>query len=292
MQQLQQQLQSLRTSNAAPHQPASAEEGFEFWKVSRNEVEIREEIGRGAWGYVAKGKFRCKTVAVKCPHTEILDHYIFDRLKREIRIMAQVRHPNLLLFIAAVFDEQAKNLQSPPLIITELLDINLRSAYKRNLLGSSQTSIFIDVACALNYLHLHREPILHRDVSAPNVLLEALANGIWKAKLSDFGSANLARIASTLAEGAMIYIAPEAIPRDPLNPSTPQPLLTPKVDVYSYGVLLCEVVTRQMPLRERLPSLLQLVGRDQPQLHGLVRSCTSYNPDTRPSMENILEQLQ
>ena len=46
-------------------------------------------------------------------------------------------------------------------------------------------------------------------MSAPNVLLKALPSGMWRAKVSNFGSANLARLAQTMGEGAIIYAAPE-----------------------------------------------------------------------------------
>ena len=81
-------------------------EDIDPWKVSRDEVQILNEMGRGAWGYVAKGRFRGQLVAVKPPHSEILDEHTTKHLQREVRIMTQVRHPNLLRIIAAVFDNQ------------------------------------------------------------------------------------------------------------------------------------------------------------------------------------------
>ena len=199
--------------------------------------------------------------------------------------MAQTRHPNLVLFIAAVYEHG-----SAPMIITELLSINLRKAYEKKLLGSSRLSIFHDVACALNYLHQHREPIIHRDVSAPNVLLEALAGGKWKAKVSDFGSANVARLSKTLGEGAIIYAAPETIPQ-PYNLEAPPLPQTTKIDVYSYGILLCEVITNTFPDPAEYRTMVQQVRSSWPLMYDIVTSCTKYHPDERPTMTLILDRI-
>ena len=158
---------------------------------------------------MAEGTFRGQKVAVKCIHRGILSQFTTNHVRREISIMAQVRHPNLVLLIGAVF-----NADTGPLIITELLDRTLPSAYEdvdHPLEERCKLPILRDVASALNYLHTHRRPIIHRDVSSSNVLLLALRDGNWLAKLSDFGSANLIRTATTPAEGAVTYSAPEVI---------------------------------------------------------------------------------
>jgi len=185
--------------------PSTHSQEVEFWCVSPEEVQVNQHeiLGGGAWEYVAKGKFRGQIVAVKCVYPSILQPTTVDRIHWEISIMTQVHHPNLVLFIAAVLDDQ-----TGPMIITEILDTNLCTAYEENHLGSSQVRIFKEIASALIYLHLHQERIIHRDVSTPNVLLQAVANNMWKAKLSNFGSANLVRYATTPGEGAIIYTAP------------------------------------------------------------------------------------
>ncbi len=229
-------------------------------EAQRQDVQILEEIGRGAWGCVARGKYQGQEVAVKWPYKAILNARNVQRLRKEVGIMAKLRHPNILLFIAAVFDELSERLEEPPLIVTELLEMNLRLAYENDRLDTaSKLPIFRDIASALNYLHKHHEPIIHRDVSAPNVLLEARLHGMWRAKLSDFGSANLVRVAQTAGEGAIIYSAPETFPFDAHDPNAVVPLQTTKVDVYSYGVLLCEVITNQLPAPENYQCMLQQV---------------------------------
>lgn len=154
------------------------------WNVPRSEVHLSEQIGYGAAGLVSKGHFQGQVVAVKQIHREILrEKHIMDEFKREAGIMATIQHPNLVRFIAAVFDERVEQLRDTLLFVLELLHTNLRDAYKDYDFSAKfkVLPIFCDVAYGLYYLHEHNEPIVHRDVSAPNILLEALPDETWRA---------------------------------------------------------------------------------------------------------------
>ena len=257
------------------------------WQVSHQEVQVNEDrvLGGGAWGFVCEEFFRGQQVAIKCVYPNIFVPRTCDRIHREINTMARLRHPNLVLFIAAVLEDV-----SGPKIITEILDTSLRSAYEDDRLGSNKPRVFCDVAAAMNYLHSQREPIIHRDLSSANVLLEAMAADVWKAKVSDFGSANLVRLATTPGEGAIIYTAPEAFPQPPGSP-TPHPTQTTKIDVYSYGVLLCEVILAQFPNLDSFSTMVDQVSGVWPIVHHLITNCIKWNPEERPSMADILRQL-
>ena len=271
-------LRSQQHPQACPH-------GVKFWQVSLGEVQVREDrvLGRGAWGVVCEGYFRGQRVAVKCVHPDILLPHTHERIRREITTMAQVRHPNLVLFVAAVLDDRAG-----PKIVTELLDCSLRSAYEEDRLGNNKPRILRDVASAMNYLHCQREPIVHRDLSSANVLMEAMAGKVWRAKVSDFGSANLVRQATTLGEGAIVYTPPECFPRPP---GEPRPAQTPKIDVYSYGVLLIEVMLGEFPDSDNLGEMLMHVSRVWPALHHLAGQCLQWEAQRRPTMSVILTHL-
>ena len=255
----------------------------QWWEVDKEEVTLNktEILGTGAWGYVVEGVFRGQRVAVKCLHSLIRQPHFLQIVRREVEIMAQLRHPHLLLFVAVVVDNP-----SGPLIITELLDTTLRRSYETGQLQQSNiVSIFREVAAALNYLHLQRSTIIHRDVSSANVLLERKCEELWKAKLSDFGSANLMRQCSTVGPGAIVYAAPEVR----TETGVPQ---TPKVDVYSFGVMLAEVLLCQFPSVEEFPAMMDTVKVVWPNAHPLVLSCTRESPEKRPTMASVLEQLQ
>ena len=261
------------------------------WNVPRDEIRITEQIGYGAAGLVSKGIYQGQTVAVKQIHREILrEKHIMDEFKREVGIMATIQHPNLVRFIAAVFNEEVDRLRDTPLLVLELLHTNLRRAYNDYNLGPTQAvSIFRDVAYALHYLHKHSEPIIHRDVSAPNVLLEALSGDSWRAKLSDFGSANFARHAKTLGVGAIVYTAPEMFPRD--GPLSAMPRPTTKCDVFSYGIILVEVITKKMPTSDNRHRLFSDVKERWRLMYDLIAQCADANPDNRPTMADVLNKL-
>jgi serine/threonine protein kinase len=288
--QLKHQLSTVQQENLSllSSQQESFAFGIEPWKVPREAVVLESVIGGGGWGSVHKGRLQ---VAVKQCYPNIMSKQNLVRLKREMRMLALIRHPNLLQFIAAVFDENEDHRRRPPYIITELLDTSLRSAYEDAQLPShSLLSIFKDTARALDYLHRRHEPIIHRDVSSANVLLKRQPNEKWIAKLSDLGSANLAREAYTMNEGARVYCAPEAFTFDANARS--QGTLTPKVDVYSYGVMLCEVATSTFPDGVQFSSMLTRVRREWPQLHQLIVACTIQSPEQRPTMGSVLGSLE
>lgn len=267
--------------------PGTSQVGFdaiELWEVPREDVHVSNKIlGTGGWGYVAEGTFRGQKVAVKCLHRGILSQFTTNHVRREISIMAQVRHPNLVLLIGAVL-----NVDTGPLIITELLGRSLRSAYEEHFLEEQyKLPILRDVAAALNYLHSHRRPIIHRDVSSANVLLDPVrSDASWRAKLSDFGSANLIRLSTTPAEGAVTYSAPE-VRTEARNQQTP------KVDVYSFGVLLCEIsLCRFPPDPSEFAAFLASVRVNvDPRLYELAQNCTKHDPEQRPPMRDILTQI-
>ena len=240
-------------------------------------MELTEEVlGRGGWGEVKVANFRGLRVAAKFLHDVIISDYNQQLFSREMTIAAKIRHPNLLLFIGATREGEA-------VILTELMPTSLRRELQKKDMPQAQiVSIAQDVACALLYLHQWRpSPIIHRDISSGNVLLETLPNG-WRAKVSDYGSANFMDAVGTVAPGAQVYAAPEA--RFPHQQS-------PKMDTFSYGVLLIEMCVRRFPEsipEQREAHILQIQWAA---MVSLVRRCTRERPADRPSMRDIMELL-
>ena len=177
------------------------------WVIPRDEIQITDKcLGKGGWGSVNEGTYCGCTVAVKEIHELILSPHNIRRFEREMNIASKCRHPHLLQFIGATIDEGS------PLFVTELMEKSLRALLEQRQLSETEIRVIsLDIARALNYLHQKKpEPIIHRDVSNANVLLWRQGDH-WRAKVSDYGTANFIHQTMTVAPGAMIYCAPEAL---------------------------------------------------------------------------------
>ena len=195
---------------------------------------------------------------------------------REMNMAARVRHPNLLQFIGAT-------LSGEMIILTELMPTSVRQELENEHTFSPNqiTSISLDVAKALNYLHLmHPAPIIHRDISSANVLLESGPNNTWRAKVSDYGSVNLLQRLRTATPGNPTYAAPEAA-----NAT----LQSPKMDIFSFGVLLVEMCTAHFPDIADQEHLIRSI--QQPNMVALIRRCLAEDRSARPSARDIITEL-
>ena len=247
-----------------------------YWVVQRNEIQLTcEELGTGGWASVKVALFRGQHVAAKCLHHQIISAHNIRLFTREMTMAARARHPNLLQFIGATMDNN-------PIILTELMPTSLRRILEQGVhLNHTQIiSIASDVARALNYLHLNTpDPIIHRDISSANVLLEQFGDN-YKAKVSDYGSANFSRYTSTAGPGNPLYSAPES--GDPSRQSV-------KMDVYSFGLLLIEMCSGE--LFDDHEELIRTRINDWPEIVGIIRPCIRRDHKRRPNMDSVIAQL-
>ena len=176
------------------------------WVCSRDQIQLTDKLlGRGGWGFVVEGKYCGCAVAVKQIYELILSAHNRSLFEREMDIASRCRHPCLLQFIGATNDEGS------PLFLTELMESSLRTLLQQRPLSETEVPIIsLDVARALSYLHQKTPPIIHRDISSANVLLWRQGDQ-WRGKVSDYGTANFMQHTMTVAPGAVIYIAPEAL---------------------------------------------------------------------------------
>eukprot|EP00803_Ostreobium_quekettii_P005047 evm.model.scf_116.9 EVM.evm.TU.scf_116.9 scf_116:78579-84479(+) len=207
------------------------------WQIKASELELEGRIGMGSFGEVYKGYWRGTDVAVKRILEQDFTEQHMKEFRMEIAIMMRLRHPNVLLFMGAV--TEPPNLS----IVTQFLPRGslFRLLHKSNAVIDERLRLkmAVDVAKGMCYLHSFKPPIIHRDLKSPNLLVDK----DWTVKVCDFG---LSRVkAGTLAPwsraGTPEWMAPEVLRNEPSNESC---------DVYSFGVILYELVTRKEPWKE------------------------------------------
>ena len=249
------------------------------WAVRRDEIELTgPELGRGAWATVSVAKFRGLKVAAKIMHDLLISDNNEELFRREMSIASRLHHPNLVLFIGAT-------IVGDMIILMEFVSTSLRKQLERDGYFQPKIAQFVtlDVCMALTYLHnMTPISIVHRDISSSNVLLESQPPPkFWKVKVTDYGTVNLISQIHTVNPGSPAYCAPESC--DPR-------LQSPKMDIYSLGTLLLEMLTGKLPAPDDRPTLLLRVHHDP--LKELITRCLKERREDRPTASDIITELQ
>lgn len=185
---------------------------------------------------------------------------IENRFLQECQLMSTLRHPNIVQFLGLTFFPGSR-LPSlvMELMLTCLHDVLAADVPPGSSDGAAPVSFFTmglkcsvlhDVASGLAYLHERSPPILHRDLSAKNVLLDS---GMV-AKISDLGVARTLSSASsvTVGPGAFVYMPPEAC--ESTQPTSEMSKYDISIDVFSIGVLTIFTVGETYPCNLLAPN--------------------------------------
>ncbi|XP_066349584.1 serine/threonine-protein kinase CTR1-like isoform X1 [Miscanthus floridulus] len=275
--------------------PLSIEPPFavDWLEISWEELDLKERVGAGCFGTVYRADWHGSDVAVKVLTDQDVGEAQLKEFLREIAIMKRVRHPNVVLFMGAV-------TKCPHLsIVTEYLPRGslfrlINKAANGEMLGlKRRLRMALDVAKGINYLHCLNPPIVHWDLKTPNMLVDRN----WSVKVGDFGLSRFKAntfISSKSVAGTPEWMAPEFLRGEPSNE---------KCDVYSFGVILWELLTMQQPWSGLGPA--QVVGAvafqnrrlpipkdTDPELAALVESCWDDDPRQRPSFSSIVDTLK
>ena len=176
-------------------------DGTPAWMIPKDEVQVTsKELGRGRWGYVRVANYRGAQVAAKCYYEGSVDAEDRMSFLQCLEVASKLKHPNLAVFVGVTLGDN-------PILLKELVQYNLKSVLDTGSLPYHQfTSIAVDVASALKYLHeLTPLPIIHGDLKNTNVLLEPIRGGKkWRAKLSNYMTASffLSRVPLTPLPGS------------------------------------------------------------------------------------------
>ncbi|XP_010935770.3 LOW QUALITY PROTEIN: calmodulin-binding receptor-like cytoplasmic kinase 2 [Elaeis guineensis] len=247
------------------------------------------KIGQGGFGTVYKGTLDDGTlVAVKRAKKSLYDTHLSVEFQSEIKILARVEHLNLVRFFGYLEyeDERIVVVEYVP---NGTLREHLDCLNGKHLDLAARLDVAIDVAHAVTYLHTYTDhPIIHRDVKSSNILLTETL----RAKVADFGFARLGANeigvthVSTQVKGTAGYLDPEYL-------KTYQ--LTEKSDVFSFGVLLVELITGRRPieakreLKERITAKWAMKKFTEGNAIRTLDPNLPHNPATNLALEKILE---
>ena len=258
---------------------------------------IGQVRARGSYGTVHSGELDGSPVVVKKLHHVLLQAPDNDKLMsdfyRECRILSTIRHANVVRFIGAYWDQEAKE----PLLVMEAAKENLREFLERNKahLGlEKQLAICSSMTEGLRFLHEREKPIIHRDLKPENVLV--CEDGT--VKIGDLGQSKLLdqpqSYMKTTQPGTLGYMPPEVLKK--------KPSYTSKVDVFSLGAVMLEVCTQSppslslegigtVPEVERREDDLALLEDTHP-LKPLIIWCLQDSHKSRPDVKSTHAQVK
>ncbi|KAI3798319.1 hypothetical protein L1987_33590 [Smallanthus sonchifolius] len=249
------------------------------------------ELGRGGFGVVYKGQLDDGTkIAVKRMESGVISNKALDEFQSEIAVLSKVRHRHLVSLLGystegperiLVYEYMPQGALSRHLFHWKNFKLEPLS-WKRRL------NIALDVARGMEYLHtLAHQSFIHRDLKSSNILL----GDDFRAKVSDFGLVKLApdgeKSVITRLAGTFGYLAPEYAVTGKV---------TTKADVFSYGVVLMELLTGLMALDEDRPEESQYLAAwfwsirtDKEKLFAAVDPALNANEETFETISVIAE---
>lgn len=260
---------------------------FDMSNWSLSNFSISYEIHKGSASYVYKAylnesNFR---VALKIYRLKKLDPIQRFQLFREIRIHSILDHPNIIE-VFGIFKEG-----NVIVFVEEFLKKGdlYRILFQKNHVMSKEfilQSIIKPILSALQYLHSNN--IIHRDIKLENILVDES----WKVKLCDFGlSINTSEELPVTRVGTKDYLAPE-VSKCPFkktpeeNKNNTSYAYNQKVDVYSLGILIFELMTKTTP---KPGNPIKFPDNMDDNIKNLISSMTSHLPIKRPEIVDILE---
>ncbi|CAL5061633.1 unnamed protein product [Urochloa decumbens] len=285
--------------------PANATLGIDIISnvqiISNEDLEDLQEMGSGAFGTVFHGRWRGTDVAIKriknsCfmyPSSET-DKLIVE-FWREAAILSKLHHPNVLAFYGIVNNGPGGTLAT----VTEFMasgSLKKVLLRKEKFLGRhKRITLARDVAIGMEYLH--SKDIIHFDLKCDNLLVNLNDPSRPICKVADFGLSKVKQttMVSGGMRGTLPWMAPEMLEMSSNMVST-------KVDVYSFGIIMWEILTGLEPyagmhhggviggilsntLRPPVPPTCD------PQWRDLMEQCWSNEPEKRPTFTEVVSRL-
>lgn len=273
--------------------PTGGLENFDEWTIDLRKLSMGPAFAQGAFGKLYKGTYNGEDVAIKLlekPENDIDRAQLMEQqFQQEVMMLARLKHPNIVRFIGAcrkpmvwcIVTEYAKG-GSVRQFLTKRQNrsVPLKLAVKQAL----------DVARGMEYVHALG--LIHRDLKSDNLLISADKS----IKIADFGVARIEvqTEGMTPETGTYRWMAPEMIQHRPY---------TQKVDVYSFGIVLWELITGMLPFQNMtaVQAAFAVVNKGVrptipndclPVLGEIMVRCWDGNSDVRPPFTEVVKMLE
>ncbi|XP_008809634.2 dual specificity protein kinase splB-like [Phoenix dactylifera] len=273
----------------------AALETMEKWTVDLSKLYVGLRFASGAHSRLYHGIYKDQSVAVKIirqpddDENGVMAARLEKQFTREVTFLSHLYHRNVIKLAGAC--------KNPPVfcIITEYLSGGSLRAFLHKLEHKSLPfptliAISLDIARGMEYIH--SQGVIHRDLKPENILFDQ----DFRVKIADFGIACEEAYCDALAEdpGTYRWMAPEMIKHKAYGR---------KVDVYSFGLLLWEMVTGTVPYEDMTPiqaafavvnkNLRPVIPANCPApLQGLIEQCWALHPEKRPQFWQIVKVLE
>ncbi|KAK7244117.1 hypothetical protein RIF29_38935 [Crotalaria pallida] len=269
------------------------------WSLDLSNLFIGQKFYHGAHSHLYKGLYKEEYVAVKIlsiPYDDeekgSLASLLEAQFIREVTFLPRLHHQNVVKFIAACKGKDKDNNVS--IILTEFLKGGSLRAYLNKLNSKPMPlkkviSFALDIARGMEYIH--SQGIIHRDLKPENVLV---GDDDSRLKIADFGIACEAAKNCDSWSGTYRWMAPEMIKKKRYGR---------KVDVYSFGLMLWEMVTGTVPYKGMTPVQVAFAVSDKnlrpvipsgcPSVIGdLIQKCWAMKPEKRPEFLQVVQVLE
>eukprot|EP01087_Luapelamoeba_hula_P003949 TRINITY_DN138_c0_g2_i1.p1 TRINITY_DN138_c0_g2~~TRINITY_DN138_c0_g2_i1.p1 ORF type:complete len:1696 (-),score=223.93 TRINITY_DN138_c0_g2_i1:132-5219(-) len=258
------------------------------WVIDYDDMSMGKQIGMGSYGVVYKAKWKGVEVAAKRFVKQKMSERHMLEFRAEVAFLSEMHHPNIVLFIGACVKRPNLCIVTEYVIQGSLKDVLSNKGIK--LAWATRMKIAKGAALGVFYLHSLNPVILHRDLKSSNILIDEN----WNAKVADFGFARVRQDNATMTRcGSPCWTAPEIIQGKKYSE---------KADVYSFGIILWEILTRQVPYKGHnyMNVSLDVVNGVRPKLPGntpkdfaqLITRCWSGEHKKRPSMEKVVRYFE
>ncbi|CAL0313306.1 unnamed protein product [Lupinus luteus] len=273
--------------------PTEGLDNFHDWTIDLRKLNMGEAFAQGAFGKLYRGTYNNEDVAIKIlerPENDPSKAQLMEQqFQAEVMMLATLKHPNIVRFIGAcrkpmvwcIVTEYAKGGSVRQFLMKrQNRSVPLKLAVKQAL----------DVARGMTYVHVLG--LIHRDLKSDNLLIF----GDKSIKIADFGVARIEvqTEGMTPETGTYRWMAPEMIQHRPY---------TQKVDVYSFGIVLWELITGMLPFQNMtaVQAAFAVVNRNVrpivpndclPILREIMTRCWDPNPDVRPPFTEIVGMLE